>query len=310
MVSNLRVSLQKRVVFAKIACPAVSKSNCGYQMDRPPTEPNRLKAEDFRRLGVRPQEWRATIIRRAAARSARELAERQLRVPTETTERALSDVAVSTYRVLDPRRRNDSGERVSIGRILPLALTAASQAHFCDGRPDRQVAETLASDVSSQAGEPSLAPATGDSVPGVAAKEPMGFKPLADVPELLASAEAILQTTPIVTAESSLPETAFDPDNLIARRLESDSLLEVRPLQSFFDSVRRRVIRPSFVVSVLGLIIAATVWLGRTRPTDLVANEAEPIRTPARCDRIIPRERSRRRRYRCFGVERVGETEH
>ena len=61
-----------------------------------------LNLEDFRRLGVRPHEYRLTVIRRAAIRSARSLAEQQLTAPTQQTGLQLSRVATSTYRLLDP----------------------------------------------------------------------------------------------------------------------------------------------------------------------------------------------------------------
>ncbi len=89
-----------------------------------------LDVEDFRRLGVRPHECRLTVIRRAAARSARALAEKQLTSPTEQVGLQLSRVATSAYRLLDPRQRHDVHQRAYVGRILPNALSWAGQTGF------------------------------------------------------------------------------------------------------------------------------------------------------------------------------------
>ncbi len=92
-----------------------------------------LGLEDFRRLGVRPHEYRLTVIRRAAARSARALAEHQLTSPSDQVGLQLSRVATSTYRLLDPRQRQDVHQRAYVGRILPNALSSAGQTSFHSG---------------------------------------------------------------------------------------------------------------------------------------------------------------------------------
>jgi hypothetical protein len=89
--------------------------------------PIELDAEDFRRLGVRPHECRLEVIRRAATRSARALAEQQLDAPSEQVGLQLSRVTTSAYRLLDPRLRRDSSQRAHVGRILPVTLTFAAQ---------------------------------------------------------------------------------------------------------------------------------------------------------------------------------------
>jgi hypothetical protein len=100
-----------------------------------------LDLEDFRRLGVRPYECRLRVIRQAAVRSAKALAERQLRAPSEQVALQLSRVATSAYRLLDPRQRDDSNQRAYVGRILPSVLDGAAQTDFHDGTqrraPDR-----------------------------------------------------------------------------------------------------------------------------------------------------------------------------
>ncbi|MGI9470996.1 MAG: hypothetical protein ACR2NZ_05665 [Rubripirellula sp.] len=89
-----------------------------------------LDLEDFRRLGVRPHECRLTVIRRAAARSSRALAEKQLNAPSDQAALQLSRVTTSAYRLLDPRQRPDSSQRTHIGRILPNVLNWAGQTSF------------------------------------------------------------------------------------------------------------------------------------------------------------------------------------
>ena len=96
----------------------------------PTPQQDPLDAEDFRRLGVRPNEYRLGIIRNAAVRSARPLADRQLHHPNEKTVRQLSRVVSSAYRLMDPRRRQNSAQRAYVGRILPQALRVAGRTKF------------------------------------------------------------------------------------------------------------------------------------------------------------------------------------
>lgn len=89
-----------------------------------------LKVEDFERLGVRPDEMRLTVIRRAAAQTSRTLAESQLSNPSDTAALQLSRVTISAYRLLDPRQRGDVQQRIHVGRILPTVLMWAGQTKF------------------------------------------------------------------------------------------------------------------------------------------------------------------------------------
>jgi hypothetical protein len=102
-----------------------------------------LTLEDFRRLGVRPDETRVTVIRQAAVRTSKSLAQRQLEMPSETTELQLSQVATSTYRLMDPRNRDDATARIHVGRILPNALRWAGQASFFSGQTDVEFEESV-----------------------------------------------------------------------------------------------------------------------------------------------------------------------
>ena len=89
-----------------------------------------LKVEDFERLGVRPDEMRLTVIRRAATQTSRALAENQLANPSDTAALQLSRVTISAYRLLDPRQRGDVHQRIHVGRILPNVLLWAGQTKF------------------------------------------------------------------------------------------------------------------------------------------------------------------------------------
>lgn len=92
-----------------------------------------IELEDFQRLGVRPYECRLTVIRQAAQRSSKVLAERQLKSPSEQVGLQLCRVATSTYRLLDPRQRADSNQRAYVGRILPNTIAHAAPANFHSG---------------------------------------------------------------------------------------------------------------------------------------------------------------------------------
>lgn len=81
-----------------------------------------LLAEDFQRIGIQPRETRSAVIRRAASRTSKSLARRQLSAPSRATEEQLSQVATSTYRLLDPRQRIGDHDRAHVGRIRPGTL--------------------------------------------------------------------------------------------------------------------------------------------------------------------------------------------
>ncbi|MDB4749788.1 hypothetical protein OAF83_02665 [Rubripirellula sp.] len=107
-------------------------SDLFYVSEMPPNSYSTLdlQVEDFERLGVRPDEIRLTVIRRAAAQTSRTLAENQLTEPSDTTALQLSRVTTSAYRLLDPRNRGDSHQRIHVGRILPTVLMWAGQTKF------------------------------------------------------------------------------------------------------------------------------------------------------------------------------------
>ncbi len=67
---------------------------------------------EFALLGLRAHESRVSVIRRAAAATATRIQEAEVNESDQAT--MLSHVAVSTYRLLDPRRREKPLERVRL----------------------------------------------------------------------------------------------------------------------------------------------------------------------------------------------------
>jgi hypothetical protein len=63
-------------------------------------------------------------------RCAPRLARQHLVAPTPQSELQLSRVLMSTYRLMDPRRRNDDSHRAYVGRVLPESLEKVNQASF------------------------------------------------------------------------------------------------------------------------------------------------------------------------------------
>ncbi|MCA9136542.1 MAG: hypothetical protein KDB00_07280 [Planctomycetales bacterium] len=102
-----------------------------------------LGPADFQRIGIQPKETRLDVIRRAASRAAKSLARRQLDAPNPITEEQLSRIAVSTYRLLDPRQREDRQSRAHVGRIRPHALYQAGRTEFAEGRISIQCCESF-----------------------------------------------------------------------------------------------------------------------------------------------------------------------
>lgn len=91
-----------------------------------------LGPADFSRIGVGPRETRLGVIRSAAARASSSLASQQLDDPNPLTEQQLSQIAVSTYRLLDPRQRDDYRSRADIGRIRPGVLYQVGRTRFAN----------------------------------------------------------------------------------------------------------------------------------------------------------------------------------
>lgn len=75
---------------------------------------------DYRRLGVGMDECRLFVIRDAATRRCSPFAANALSELSLGADQQLCTVAMSAYRLLDPRRREDAIQRAHIGRVVPL----------------------------------------------------------------------------------------------------------------------------------------------------------------------------------------------
>ena len=101
--------------------------------------PGTLQEADFHRLGLRRQEYRLEVIRRAATGRATALIQKQRQTPSLRDQEQLSRLATSTYRLLDPRQRDQVSQRVHIGRVLRPEQLDEQMPRFA---PQREVAET------------------------------------------------------------------------------------------------------------------------------------------------------------------------
>jgi hypothetical protein len=84
-------------------------------------------AAEFHAIGLRPMEFRPGVIRRAMQRSAAPLANLHLTQPTGDVEAKLARIVMTGYRLLDPRRREDSIQRMMLGRIHPQLADEAAR---------------------------------------------------------------------------------------------------------------------------------------------------------------------------------------
>lgn len=167
-----------------------------------------LVPEDFQRIGLNPSETRSAVIRRAASRTSKSLATRQLSDPNRATEEQLSRIALSTYRLLDPRQRDDDHSRAHVGRIRPAALLSIERIGF-SGTPGRV---PVAEPIREVAGK---SPDQGDDVGGqvsshwdeeirarreFANEQSHGFRPIRSLASQIAWIRHAVQQPPFVLA--------------------------------------------------------------------------------------------------------------
>lgn len=96
---------------------------------------------DFALLGLKVSESRVDVIRRAAGRTAARIQQVTCDDESEASH-MLSDLASSTYRLLDPRRRSKSRERIQLsifddidfelqkGSRVPLVVSISQSQHI------------------------------------------------------------------------------------------------------------------------------------------------------------------------------------
>ncbi len=80
---------------------------------------------DFARLGLRGREARVEVIRRAAKQTAAKIPDS---LPDAERNEMLAELATSTYRLLDPRKRNRPMERVQLSMGPEIEPTLATVA--------------------------------------------------------------------------------------------------------------------------------------------------------------------------------------
>ncbi len=207
-----------------------------------------LNVEDFRRLGVRPNEIRLTVIRRAVSQTTRNLAKQQLLTPSTEQARQLSRVATSAYRLMDPRKRADPQQRAYVGRILPTTLFSAGQTHFF-----------------SRVGEP-LEPSTnGDAI--------------SDKSTDANDSMEINDWMPGIDMPAIEPTVSRSADDVWLKSLGDDDLLITTPRSRRLKRIRRKWLPGWAWFTIGGLIIATSVGV----PT--LASRGVTERSPARTDR-------------------------
>ena len=208
-----------------------------------------LDLEDFRRLGIRPHECRLTVIRRAAARSTRALAEKQLNTPSEQVALQLSRVTTSAYRLLDPRQRNDVNQRTHVGRILPTVLSWAGHTNFHKhGERGRHPAGKIGD--SGRQHDDNVDRRDRCSGTG----RPFREGPLSDA-EMIELME--LDSTPILAGQPVWTQSLCDED-----------LLETSPARRRWNRWMHRIRHPWFVFVITGFCIGVALGLSKLRPED------------------------------------------
>lgn len=96
--------------------------------------------DDFLAIGLRPMEFRPGVIRLAMARTAAPLATLTFNQPDAEVERKLAQIVMTGYRLLDPRRREDSLQRMMLGRIHPQLADEAARIAQAKGASLTQLA--------------------------------------------------------------------------------------------------------------------------------------------------------------------------
>jgi hypothetical protein len=241
------------------------------------------EADDFQRMGLRRMEFRPPVIRRAIIRSAQPLVLMHLRSPSAEVERLLVNVMLSGYRVLDPRRRDDSNQRVMLGRIHPQLVEEA--VYLAQKKPGQTSSEAGAPAGNASAGNPAVGvanpgaaanlSATASAVAGSEADEAglritADFAPIAER-DWLESAEANLGVTDRLLSSGFAPEMNpsdrfLDVTGSVAwdATLIGSDLMVQPTYQRIYRAIRRRLARASAVSLVSGAMLAASILLVMT----------------------------------------------
>jgi hypothetical protein len=95
-----------------------------------------LTAADFAVLGLRFSEARTAVIRKAVRQTVRKLreTESESEMDHDDTAANMADVAVATYRVLDPRRRQRFWERLNLSFGVSFEDESAERKRILPGQ--------------------------------------------------------------------------------------------------------------------------------------------------------------------------------
>lgn len=210
-----------------------------------------LSAADFQRIGLHPRETRLTVIRRAASRTARALASLQLSSPSLATEQKLYQVALSTYRLLDPRQRSDRQSRAHVGRIRPGVLQSAGRAWFSE-KQETNSQRSADNEIANAAGKIHASEAVSEKT--------VGEKTASD----LSSSNAATEIDRVVDYATTSP----------IQRMASESSIDLPPVvdqafeapfvpsgshESIWDRLRYQFQRPGAVMLLIVVLILAAI---------------------------------------------------
>jgi len=217
--------------------------------------------DDFQRMGLRRMEFRPPIIRRALGRSAQPLVLMHLRSPSAQLEKLLVDVMTSGYRVLDPRRRDDSQQRVMLGRIHPQLVDEA--VHLAQAKSSGSSAKALSG------GSTGAAEAAADGGDGlVGSRLPSEFSPVTERDWLEAAEPMIDAVDRLVVGGGKVPELTSSDRFLDlgsvpmwGETLSGSDLMVESAYWQFYRAVRRRLTRASRPSIVSATLLAASVLL-------------------------------------------------
>lgn len=267
------------------------------------------EADDFQRMGLRRMEFRPPVIRRAIIRSAQPLVLMHLRSPSAEVERLLVNVMLSGYRVLDPRRRDDSNQRVMLGRIHPqLVEEAVYLAHRKPSQTTNLAGVTAGNPVNVN-GNQSPANHSANVGTGVISSSEEAdlriaaeFEPIAER-DWLESAEANLGVADRLLSGGFAPEMNpsdrfLDVTGAVAwdATLTGSDLMVQPTYQRIYRAIRRRLARASAASLVSGAMLAAsillvmtwrtTAWIRSIGERQMSVEVAESILSPEEVARI------------------------
>ena len=203
-------------------------------------------ADDFLAIGLRPMEFRPGVIRRAMARSAAPLASLTINEPDAEVERKLAQIVMTGYRLLDPRRREDSLQRMMLGRIHPQLADEAAR----------------------------IAQAKGTSLTQLTSPDGLDAEPFEGIGLLVLNEQANQRN------QRGGQFVLHDPVNAWSDSLRSHDLLVDRPWRRASRVTKRWIARRTMAaVAVLACAVTSVTLWRSFRPSDQLVVEAQSLET-------------------------------